>query len=80
MSPEERAHMIDEYHQEELQQTTFEEGKRTGELLRQQEIARALLQKGVSVHNYCRDNRIISGRAYRNTAVRDEGGDTKTKL
>lgn len=45
LSPEERARMIEEYHQEELQQTTFEEGKRVGGL----ELARALLQKGVSL-------------------------------
>ncbi len=44
VSPEERARMIDEYHQEELQQTQFEEGKR----LRQQEIAASLLKEGIA--------------------------------
>lgn len=43
LSPEERARMIDEYHQSELQQTRFQEGK----LARQAEIARALLQQGI---------------------------------
>lgn len=45
ISPDERARMIDEYHQEELQSTKFEEGK----LTRQAEIAQALLQKGVAI-------------------------------
>ncbi|MCP4405204.1 MAG: hypothetical protein GY801_48870 [bacterium] len=40
--------MIEEYHQEELQQTTFEEGKLTGEQLRQREIAEALLKEGIA--------------------------------
>ncbi|MCP4401464.1 MAG: hypothetical protein GY801_29725 [bacterium] len=44
-SPEERARMIEEFHQEELQQTKFEEGKR----IRQTEIAAALLQKGIAL-------------------------------
>lgn len=39
ISPEERARMIEEYHQEELQHTALEEEKRT--------IALTLLQKGV---------------------------------
>jgi hypothetical protein len=43
-SPEERARMIEEFHQEELQQTKLEEGKR----IRQTEIAAALLRKGVT--------------------------------
>ncbi len=41
ISPEERARMIEEYHQEELQEVAVEEGKRT--------IASALLQQGVAV-------------------------------
>ncbi len=53
ISPEERARMIDEYHQEELQTTKFEEGKlegtSEGKLVRQTEIARALLQKGIAL-------------------------------
>lgn len=48
ISPAERAQMIDEYHQEELQQTKFEEGKLLGERLRQREIARALLVEGIA--------------------------------
>ncbi len=49
ISPEERARMIDEFHQEELQQTKFEEGQEAGKNVRQKEIAVALLQEGVAV-------------------------------
>ncbi|MCP4400231.1 MAG: hypothetical protein GY801_23355 [bacterium] len=45
ISPEERARMIDEFHQEELQQTRFEEGKDT----RQREIAMALLKEDIDI-------------------------------
>ncbi|MCI5131269.1 MAG: hypothetical protein D3904_07040 [Candidatus Electrothrix sp. EH2] len=45
ISPEERARMIDEFHQDELQQTKFEEGQCS----RQREIAAALLDEGVAV-------------------------------
>ncbi len=44
ISPEERARMIDEYHQEELQTTRFEEGKMAEKIT----IAEALLKKGVA--------------------------------
>jgi len=37
--------MIEEFHQEELRQTNFEEGK----ISRQREIAAALLKEGVAV-------------------------------
>ncbi len=43
ISPEERARMIEEHHQEELQQTRFEEGIEKGKRERQYEIARNLL-------------------------------------
>lgn len=49
ISPDERARMIEEYHQEELQSTKFEEGQLEGKLARQIEIARSLLHKGVAV-------------------------------
>ena len=49
ISPEERARMIEEFHQEELQQTKFEEGQEAGKHVRQEEIAAALLQEGVAV-------------------------------
>jgi len=45
ISPEDRARMIDEYHQEELQTTKFEEGKLEGKL----EMAYRLLCKGMSI-------------------------------
>ncbi len=45
ISPEERAQMIEEYHQEELQQTQFEEGKD----MRQREIAKALVKEEISL-------------------------------
>jgi len=48
LSPEERARMIEEYHQEEVQQTKFEEGIKTGEKKQQLLIARNLLLKGVA--------------------------------
>lgn len=44
ISPEERACMIDQFHLEELQQTKLAEGK----IIRQREIARALLEKGIA--------------------------------
>ncbi|MGR0482896.1 MAG: PD-(D/E)XK nuclease family transposase [Candidatus Electronema sp. V4] len=44
ISPEERASMIDQFHLEELQQTKLSEGK----IIRQREIARALLVKGIA--------------------------------
>ena len=51
ISPDERARMIDEYHQEELQATKFEEGKLAGllegERKGKMEIAGALLRKGI---------------------------------
>lgn len=40
--------MIDESHQEELQQTKFEEGQKAGKNVRQKEIAAALLEEGVA--------------------------------
>ena len=52
LSPEERARMIEEYHQEELQQTKFEEGvkegKKEGKKEEKQFIATNFLQKGVA--------------------------------
>jgi len=47
ISPDERARMIDEFHQEELQQTKFDEGMDEGKNVRQREIALALLQEGI---------------------------------
>ncbi|MCI5130066.1 MAG: hypothetical protein D3904_00755, partial [Candidatus Electrothrix sp. EH2] len=44
LSPEERARMIEEYHQEELQQTKFEEGAKEATRL----VAKNLLRKGVT--------------------------------
>ena len=44
LSLEERASMIDQFHLEELQQTKLAEGK----IIRQREIARALLGKGIA--------------------------------
>ena len=41
ISPEERARMIDEYHQDELQQSRFDEGKLF--------VAKGLLKKGISL-------------------------------
>ena len=49
ISPEERARMIDEYHQEELQATQFEEGKLEGKNEEKHKIAQALLQKGIAL-------------------------------
>jgi len=49
ITPDERAQMIDEYHQEELQHVKFEEGKEEGKIVRQQEIAKALLKKGIAL-------------------------------
>ena len=49
ISPDERARMIDEYHQEELQSTNYAEGKLKGMAARQAEIAEALLHKGVAI-------------------------------
>jgi hypothetical protein len=46
LSPEERARMIEEYHQEELQQTKFEEGIKEGEKKKALQIARKLLTTG----------------------------------
>jgi hypothetical protein len=46
LSPEERARMIEEYHQEELQQTKFEEGVHEGEKKKAIQIARKLLRTG----------------------------------
>ena len=48
LSPEERARMIEEYHQEELQQTKFEEGVKEGEKKEKLLIAKNLLLKGVA--------------------------------
>jgi predicted transposase/invertase (TIGR01784 family) len=48
LSPEERARMIEEYHQEELQQTKFEEGVKEGEKEAKRLIAKNFLQKGVA--------------------------------
>ena len=45
ISPDERARMIDESHQEELQTTKFEDGKLAG----RRETAQALLRKGIPV-------------------------------
>ncbi|MGB5687612.1 MAG: PD-(D/E)XK nuclease family transposase [Candidatus Electrothrix sp.] len=46
LSPEERARMIEEYNQEELQQTKFEEGVHKGEKKKAVQIARKLLTAG----------------------------------
>ena len=50
LSPEERARMIEEYHQEELQQTKFDEGKqegvKEGEKKKAVQVARNLLKTG----------------------------------
>ncbi|MCI5148830.1 MAG: hypothetical protein D3916_05475, partial [Candidatus Electrothrix sp. MAN1_4] len=46
LSPEERARMIEEYHQEELQQTKFEEGVHEGEKKKALQIAQNLLLTG----------------------------------
>ncbi len=48
LSPEERARMIEEYHQEELQQAKFEEGIKEGEKKEKRLIATNFLQKGVA--------------------------------
>ena len=48
LSPEERARMIEEYNQEELQQTKFEEGVKEGEKKEKQLIAKNLLLKGIA--------------------------------
>ena len=42
ISPAERAHMIEEYHQEELQRAQFDEGKMA--------VAKALLKEGIPPH------------------------------
>ncbi|MCI5131513.1 MAG: hypothetical protein D3904_08300 [Candidatus Electrothrix sp. EH2] len=44
LSPEERARMIEEYHQEELQQAKFEEGAKEATRL----VAKNLRRKGVA--------------------------------
>ncbi|MCI5159958.1 MAG: hypothetical protein D3906_16340, partial [Candidatus Electrothrix sp. AUS1_2] len=45
LSPEERARMIEEYHQEELQQTKFEEGAREAKRM----VAKNLMREGVAL-------------------------------
>ena len=51
LSPEERARMIEEYHQEELQQTKFEEGVHEGEKKKAVQTARKLLAGGLDVQS-----------------------------
>ncbi len=47
ISPSERARMFDEYNEEELKRTLFEEGVSKGKQTRDLEIVRALLAEGM---------------------------------
>jgi predicted transposase/invertase (TIGR01784 family) len=49
VTPQERARMIEESHQEELKQDSFAEGLTEGRKAREREIARAMLQQQMSV-------------------------------